>query len=388
MRLCLYTETALPLVGGQEIAIDQLARKFLDFGHQVVVLAARHRGGAAYRDHELPYRVVRHPRFISTHRMVGWYRRYVDRLRRSFPFDVLHCHSVQPTGYVAACCRNQKDLHIVLTSQGGDIAPEEEFLRKPGALARGVKALERADAAIAISDYVERRLRAVAPDFQPIERIPNGVDWPRFASPVLRPPAFDRRIVPGCYFLFLGRIVHRKGVDVVLRAFQHASAQSSAQLVIAGDGVDLVAMKRLATQLGIAARTHFVGCVSGDDKIWLLQNAVATVMPSRGWEGLPLVAVESYAAGSPVIAAETPGLQELILPGRTGHLFPPDSHRRLATILISAAGDLAKTNQMGENARNFARSYDWTVLARRHLELFERLLTQKSDIRRIHNSAA
>jgi glycosyltransferase involved in cell wall biosynthesis len=378
MRICLYTETALPLVGGQEIAIDQLARNFLGLGHEVVVLAARHRGRAVYLDHELPYRVVRHPRFISTHRMVGWYRRYVDRLRQTFPFDILHCHSVQPTGYVAACCRNQTGLRVVLTSQGGDLSPEDEFLRKPGALARSKIALERADAAIAISDFVLQRLHAVAPDSQPIERIPNGVDWSRFASPVVRPADIDRRIVPGGYFLFLGRIVHRKGVDLVLHAFQQASAQLSTRLVIAGDGIEFESMRQLACQLGISARTHFVGCVKGDNKSWLLQNAIATVMPSRVWEGLPLVALESFAAGRPVIANETPGLQELILPKRTGWLVTPESPRRLATALLDAAHDVAITNRLGEASREFAKQYDWAVLARRHCDLFEKLLLKNN----------
>src|SRR6478672_5713521 len=98
MRICLYTETALPLVGGQELVVDNLAREFLALGHEVVVLAARHRGRLAIRDFELPYKVARHPRFISTHRCLSWYKRYLERLRRTFAFDVLHCHSVHPAG--------------------------------------------------------------------------------------------------------------------------------------------------------------------------------------------------------------------------------------------------------------------------------------------------
>src|SRR5215212_10007778 len=185
MRICLYTESALPLVGGQEIVVDQLAREFLKLGHEVVVLAARHRGRAVIRDYELPYKVVRHPRFISTHRFVSWYKRYLEHLWRQFPFDILHCHSVQPTGYVAACWPGSQGLRIVITSHCGDICPDSRLLAKPGALHRCRKALQRADAAVAISDFAEQCLRGVYPELANVERIINGVPCAQFASTML-----------------------------------------------------------------------------------------------------------------------------------------------------------------------------------------------------------
>src|SRR5260370_36866319 len=73
MRICIYTHTALPLVGGQEMVIDALAREFTRMGHDLVVLAPRPTRFARLGDEDLPYRVARHPRFISKH-LVGWYR--------------------------------------------------------------------------------------------------------------------------------------------------------------------------------------------------------------------------------------------------------------------------------------------------------------------------
>ena len=68
MRICFYTETALPKLGGQELVVDALARQFLALGHDITVLTQQPRWRYRPDDASLPYPVVRHPRFFSTHR--------------------------------------------------------------------------------------------------------------------------------------------------------------------------------------------------------------------------------------------------------------------------------------------------------------------------------
>jgi glycosyltransferase involved in cell wall biosynthesis len=307
---------------------------------------------------------------------VSWYRWYVDRLWRQYPFDVLHCHSVQPTGFVAACCRNLADVRVVIASQCGEICPGSSLLKKPGAYERCRIALERADAAVAISEFADQCLRSVGPKLPPIERIINGVEWSRFATPVERTSRVDRSIVPGRFLLFLGRIVERKGVDILLRAYQQAARQLTVDLVIAGDGLELESMRQLARQLGIDRRVHFAGHVWGVEKTWLLQNSIAAVMPTRGWEGCPLVALECFAAGRPVIATRTAGI-ELVTPGSTGFLVDAESPASLASALLAAAGDIDATYRLGEQARSFAKQHDWRAVALRYVALFERLVVNR-----------
>jgi glycosyltransferase involved in cell wall biosynthesis len=376
MRICVYTESALPLVGGQELVVDQLAREFLNFGHEVVVLAPRPRGVAVGGDTGLPYAVVRHPRFVSTYRFARFYSRYLARLRNRFPFDVLHCHSVQPTGHVAACSKIRNSFPTVITSHCGDICPESRHFTKPGAIHRCRLALQRADAAVAITNFVEQRLRTLSPDIKKLVKIPNGVDYFRFGSQVRRIIGINQDLLRYGFFLFIGRMVSRKGVDLLLHAFKTASAETRAGVVIAGTGPEAEAMKLLAKELGIAHRAQFIGHVAGDDKIWLLQNAIATVIPSRISEGFPLVLLESYAAGRPVIANRIRGLEELVTNNHTGFLVPPDSANCLSRALLTAAGCPANTNRLGETAKAFAAQYEWTAIARRYIELFQELLVE------------
>ena len=130
MRICLYTETALPKIGGHEMAVDALAREFLALGHEPVVLAPHPRRPLLADDGSLPYPVVRHPRFFSTHWFVSWYRWYLQRLFARQSFDVLHCIGLYPPGYLAALSRHRLNVPVLITSQGGDVYEKNVRLAK------------------------------------------------------------------------------------------------------------------------------------------------------------------------------------------------------------------------------------------------------------------
>ncbi|MEO8495488.1 MAG: glycosyltransferase family 4 protein, partial [Planctomycetota bacterium] len=155
MRVCLYTETALPVVGGQEVAIDALARQFQELGHDVVVLTLRPRRRQVADDSLLPYPVVRHRRYLSTRHLLGIYGASLSSVYRQYPFDVLHCHNVYPAGYVAARWAATRRVPLVITSHACDIAPDSHLLKKPRVPARVAHVLKQASALVAISDMVE-----------------------------------------------------------------------------------------------------------------------------------------------------------------------------------------------------------------------------------------
>ena len=209
MRICLYTETALPTIGGQELAVDALARQFRAYGHEVVVLTLRGRRGAHVDDSALGYPVVRHPRFISQRFLLGYYRRYLEAVYREYAFNVLHCHNVYPAGYVATLWAASQGVPIVLTSHARDIAPTNPLLRKRNVPLRISEVLSQADAVVAINKSVHYRCHVLGADRARITRIPSGVDFSRYATTVPRPQWLNGIIKPGRYFLFLGRLVHR-----------------------------------------------------------------------------------------------------------------------------------------------------------------------------------
>jgi glycosyltransferase involved in cell wall biosynthesis len=374
MRICLYTQTALPKMGGQEMVVDTLARQFQELGHEPVVLAPFPRRPLRAIDRQLPYPVARHPRFYSSRFLVHWYRFWLMRLYRRFHFDILHCHGPYPPGYLAALCRPHMSVPFVITSHGGDIRPDGLRQGKAVVRRRLAQAIQAADSLVSLNGCTTEGLCYWGADPARIVTIPNGVHVETFARRVDRPVDLDPAIVPGAYVLYLGRLVHQKGVDLVLQALRSVAASGQVQFVIAGGGEKLTALRDLTTQLHLNNRVRLVGPVAGDTKTYLLQNALCTVIPSRFADAFPLVLLESFAAGTPVLGTRVPGLQDLIEPGQTGWLVAPESPAAMADALGWISQQPGACREAGRQAARVAEGYSWRRIARQHLSLYEQLL--------------
>ncbi len=299
------------------------------------------------------------------------------KLHQTHGFDVIHCHGTYPAGYVGACCKAVRQLPLVITSHGDDLAPGGLYDRKPELRERYRQTLKRADATVAISSYTAGLLRSACGTLRQIALIPNGVEVEQFAAPAARPANIPASIRSKSYLLFLGRLDSRKGIDVLLQAMALLGGQCDFNLVVAGRGPERPMLEDLAARLGLARKVHFVGPTVGQQKLWLLQNALCTMVPSRTWEAFGVVVVESFAAGRPVIASQLPGLADLIQPGRTGLLVPPESPAKLAEAIRQTVLAPKRADDWGNQARHFVRAFDWRNLAQRHLDLFAEVMAIK-----------
>jgi glycosyltransferase involved in cell wall biosynthesis len=133
--------------------------------------------------------------------------------------------------------------------------------------------------------------------------------------------------------LALGRLHRNKAFDVLLRALP---ALPGCTLSIAGQGPEQAALERLARELGVAERVHFLGWRT--DTAALLAGCDIFVCPSRH-EPLGNVVLEAWSAGRPVVAAASQGPTELIEDGVSGVLVPLESPERLAQAIGGLSAD-------------------------------------------------
>jgi glycosyltransferase involved in cell wall biosynthesis len=140
----------------------------------------------------------------------------------------------------------------------------------------------------------------------------------------------------------IGRLIPIKGFDVLLRAFALARAEvPELTLELAGDGPlrDELRPPEGATLLG---RVSPVGP--------LLESASVVVVPSRG-EGFGMVALEAMERGRAVIASDVGGLPELVVPGETGLVAPPEDAEALARAIVELARDPERARRYGAAGR-------------------------------------
>jgi len=132
--------------------------------------------------------------------------------------------------------------------------------------------------------------------------------------------------------LFVGNLVHVKGVDRLLRAMVHVP---DAGLVIIGDGNQRKPLQRLAETLGVADRVEFLGRLSQEEVADWMRKADCLCLPSRS-EGMPNVVLEALACGTPVVATAVGEVPHLLRNEENGMLVSGESEDAVVRGLASA----------------------------------------------------
>ena len=370
MRVLHVTDTFLPKVGGAEIAIDQLVRAMTKIGVDCAVLAQWPRGFRG-REIETPY-PLRRFRNPQSSRWAGWWiGRHIARMERELgAFDVLIGHHAFPPGYACVNHARRTGRPAIVYPRGGDIYEVSRFRRKPGAWRKLSWALATSAAVVCASEAMEGVVRDIiglsAADGR-LVRIPNGVNVEELcadasASRFAKDPALG-----GPFVLGLGRTIRRKGFHLLIDAFVSTAAPEW-KLVIAGEGRELETLKAQAAPLG--DRVIFTGLVQDADKRWLLQNCRFMAAPSLE-ESFGNVALEAMGCGRPVIASRASGFAEIVRDGANGRLVEVGSVAALA----GAMSDYVRRDLSAEGraALATAEAFSWQTIARRYVELIERV---------------
>ncbi|WP_051328639.1 glycosyltransferase [Geminicoccus roseus] len=349
------------LAGRQDVAVD-LVTSGIGERTEVVRVAPN------IEIHRLPVR-KRDLHYWRPWELAAWTARalvHAGRLARAHRYDLCHCWAGWPSGIVGYRLRRQ--MPYLVSLRGSDVPGYNRRLRHLDPLCmRHLMRQVWSGAARVIA--VSRGLRDLALRTRPgtpIDVIPNGVDVQRFAPD----PRADR-----FHVLFVGRLIERKGVHVLLQAFRLvAAAVPGAMLTVVGDGPERPALEAMADEFGLARRVVFRGHLEGDQIPAAYRGHAILAQPALA-DAMPNVVLEAMAAGLAIVTTSTGGGE--VLDGN-GQVVPCADPEALADALIGYLTDQHRLDEHRRRSRQLAEEMSWAAVAGYVLQLYREVAAARA----------
>jgi phosphatidylinositol alpha-mannosyltransferase len=365
VRVALVSPYSWTYPGGVTRHIEALARELLAAGHDVRVLAPYDRDDrrtAWLHRGTRPQRRSAPEWLVPLGSTIGWPSNgavsnlagtpsAVSTLRRELRagrFDVVHLHEpVAPViGWDAL---TSTDAPLVGTFH---CYSESRPPHAVAALMGARRKLNRLAVRIAVSDaaaWTGRRFYGGQ-----YRVVPNGVALPAGGAPAARLRAAGEPLE----IVFVGQALERKGLPILLRAFEALRGHVAANLTIVGASEPEVA-PLLVERAGVTV----LGRVSDAEKRAALERADVLAAPSLGGESFGMVLTEGFAAGTPVVASDIAGYRDVVRDGVDGLLVPRGDATALAETLRDLALQPERTRALGAAAGASAARYAWPQVA-------------------------
>jgi glycosyltransferase involved in cell wall biosynthesis len=273
----------------------------------------------------------------------------------------------------------------LLTLQEGDPPKHIERMMRPvwPLFHQGVI---QADALQAISHFLMRWGRRMGFTGHG-EVIPNAVDTKRFAlTPDVRDLARMKDMLGkkenDIFIVTTSRLVHKNGIDVVLRALPQLPKEVF--FLIYGIGPDEAKLRAFAKELEVEDRARFMGQISHEDMPLMLAACDIFIRPSRS-EGMGNSFIEAMAAGLPVIATQEGGIADFLFDEKrnpdkeaTGWAVDTDAPDQISGAVQDIRAHPNAVSRITKRARELViREYDWNLVALRMKTLFDRILEKR-----------
>lgn len=390
MRVLLVNH--FPLEGsGSGIYTKNIARRLVELGHDVktIVVDKYKNMGTGF-----PVRTIINYDFpcFTTHphsnnqfynltndemnEYLSTFIRTIDEEVNSFKPDIIHCQHI----WVAPFAASKTEVPYIITAHGTDI---KGFKKDNRYHHIAIKAAEKAEKIITISKHINESVKKHFPvDDQKLRLILNGFD-----ENIFHPTNLNKINVLSNYINkdlskvedlqlinFTGKLTDFKGVDLLLKAAEiYEKELKNVVTLIIGDGELRGELEKLREELDLKS-IYFLGNLPQETVAELYSIADLTVVPSRV-EPFGLVALESLACGTPVIASKAGGLTDFIN-SEVGRFFPMDDYKALSSEIIDAINNNEK-EQKGERASEYAlNNYSWNRVIDELLEVYNEVVKE------------
>ncbi len=371
MKVAMIIQAYLPRFGGAEKLLAASLPYLRARGVEPLVLTRRYPGMAPFEmiDGTLVYRLpAPGPKVTAS---LCFTLSGVLRLRQICP-DLIHAHELLSPSTTAVLAKRLIQKPVVVTlHRGGLLGDIYKLNHRIGGRTR-IKMFQRqVDGLISISREIDQELADSG--FLPQKRhfIPNGVDIQRFSIPsqmekqALREKFSMSAVAP--VFLYTGRLVPEKRVDLLLRIWQEIRPQTGgAQLWILGSGPEEESLRQMQ-----AEGVHFTGYV--EDPSPYLRAADVFVLPSAT-EGLSVAMLEALASGLVCILTRVGGAADVVQHNQNGLLVDPDSPAEMREALLSVLQNTKLRVELGQAARQtIVEGYSLAGMADHWVDLYRKV---------------
>ncbi len=250
-----------------------------------------------------------------------------------------------------------------------------------GPLRGAVRIVSRAaDAVIATDRSIEPIVRGHLPtEGQRLRLIPNGldvVDGDRLVQPEAGAAIRVRHGIGAedVLFVSVGRLEANKGFADLIEALTLVGTGVRWRWTVVGDGPERNHLMAAVASKGLSDRIHFAGR-SDDETLHTWYDAADLFVHPTRYEGSSLVTLEAMLHRRPVVATRAGGLPDKVVPARTGWLVNPRDPRALSGALSEALARRDAWPVFGAAGRALLeQQFDWRVIQRKFVELYEELL--------------
>ena len=220
----------------------------------------------------------------------------------------------------------------------------------------------------AAADFHARALGTTPDTF---DVVPNGVDLARFRHAV---DVRTEREGDEVRLLFVGRLERRKGLLVLLEAFQRLAAErDDVVLDVVGEGSERARAEAMLP-MPLRDRVRFHGRVDDTELAARLAGCDLYVSPALGGESFGIVLLEAMAAGATVLASDLPGYRSVVTDAIDGRLVPPGDPAALAAAAGALLDEPGQRRRLAAAGRAQAEAHDWSVVAAALRRRYERAL--------------
>jgi 1,2-diacylglycerol 3-alpha-glucosyltransferase len=373
VRIAVLSDCYLPAINGVVTSICQQTEALRRLGHQVDIFCPQYPHGGPAQDHTFRFWArpfIFHKREQFT---LPWPPEVLRRLW-SEPYDLVHLQtpfSVGMIGLSTALARRLPRVfhHHTLWEEYVDYIPIPKKVSSKASimLCRGLA--NRCHGVVAPSEEVKQRFAAQGVRC-PISVIPTGIDATLFRNGQIREESEPETEV--C--LYIGRLAHEKSPDTLLRVFQRIhEARPQTRLWLVGDGPARTSLEKQAEELGIGESCQFFGFVARDTLRDFVASAKIFLFTSLT-ETQGLVVLEAQAGGLPVVAFQASGVNEAVLPDKTGYLIETGREELMAQAAVKLLSENHLREKFSSSARIWSENFSLERMGKSLVSTYEKAL--------------